>query len=1369
MTSAFYDTQLEQINFEIQECENEIQEVLAGLLEHAQAELPTARPSDSLLAVMESMTLQNSVERTACHDTNAQRVGELLEQLIGGLDRGELTPLQAAHGLIFLTAERGVLLPFSTAVKSTSADSDSRSVSTVSLNSVEDSLERSNDALWNSLAGKVTRHLITALSAEPPAGSKLDESFSEAAARRLRFQQGIEVLQLFNSAQRSWQVFKQIRMSHLERLIDRLFYTQQSGGHKRRTLSEVSANFPTFASAAVAMMREDFDLIRADYFPTIGNSQDSVINIYLDYVCQELADFAHTLERTLTESSAKQSGGARGGSGGTVHFFSNLANDALSLDTLLQITDLLATLAGLERDFVSVANDYWSASTHGLDQLQLSSLSSIGAEKPRGVLKRRQSNPAMLGGDRRMSIASEQGILVVSHDESSVVLETSSQLQPLLQWQAELEPYFPVLARSLEHQLHQSWQRTYSDRIRCSVDESVRQGRLDFPQLIHKSLQDYTQLVQRLMRLAVFCTDGGGSSGLLLKSLVATVQLHFHAMASAHSALLDGSGGGDGGGGGGGSPAPADGIPDAEFPIRIGDAAYAMHVCGHLAQSLAGCHAESSSAMYALHKTFSALLHRLTGEAELRYSQNFLTCLLFDAGSNYWEDGQEFHDETRVSFSVERWYLELRRIWHSLSSTCPHEISRCVLLSLLEKTLGFLLQRYAQATPSHRRVNQYRADITAILMMTEDLLYAVCEHAEQVTNPDQLEDASICFVHNCCSGLLACLAVVSSPLADLHRAFRKGLGAAGGKSSSSKSSDRQTAAGGESVSGSCTYWLSVVRPEMYLPDAVTLDAMPCQVALLMQLRLLQESPAARHEHVLAALLMKQFALSVQLVSRACLSASGSDSGCEATLACLLTVLSHCRGAQLEGPLRCLLPVLDRGGGGGGGGPDDEGQWEHLDRRRFLGLAKASDAPLWLRALGRLLEPHLETALRAAVSEAAQRKAAELQVPSRSVCPALHGPLPCGCAAPVPASRSSAAAAGSSAAAAADSLLVALAAEWPRTPPAVQFCLRALGDTAARRGARPIGDCAGLHILGACMAQHLRRLRLKDSASDLGLGADPDAVLQRLVEALTDEVRRPASVLRIVEAVSSQSASSMLAPFIDTVSPGPPSAPSGCSGGQSGVSAAWQDRRQLAAMLAEVDAAGHLPHLVGLGHLLRRNAECLAAGLGVAAADDDEVAAAAASAGFVCDLGPMEAAPFDPLRAAQRMGSDQRRRYFDADADGDAAEAADLRDDEDDEEEDGSPGDTTEEDSGGRRRRRRSSSNRGSRRKRSRQRQQRRRGRRPRFNWPELLADGGARLGLSLVNFRSLLGHRWEFTRPELLEGDAGAQSIVEALAAKFGL
>uniref|UniRef100_A0A1I8G7X4 Vacuolar protein sorting-associated protein 53 homolog n=1 Tax=Macrostomum lignano TaxID=282301 RepID=A0A1I8G7X4_9PLAT len=933
-------------------------------------------------------------------------------------------------------------------------------------------------------------------------------------------------------------------MSHLERLIDRLFYTQQSGGHKRRTLSEVSANFPTFASAAVAMMREDFDLIRADYFPTIGNSQDSVINIYLDYVCQELADFAHTLERTLTESSAKQSGGARGGGGGTVHFFSNLANDALSLETLLQ------------------------------------------------------------------------GILVVSHDESSVVLETSSQLQPLLQWQAELEPYFPVLARSLEHQLHQSWQRTYSDRIRCSVDESVRQGRLDFPQLIHKSLQDYTQLVQRLMRLAVFCTDGGGSSGLLLlKSLVATVQLHFHAMVSAHSALLDGSGGGDGGGGGGGSPAPADGIPDAEFPIRIGDAAYAMHVCGHLAQSLAGCHAESSSAMYALHKTFSALLHRLTGEAELRYSQNFLTCLLFDAGSNYWEDGQEFHDETRVSFSVERWYLELRRIWHSLSSTCPHEISRCVLLSLLEKTLGFLLQRYAQATPSHRRVNQYRADITAILMMTEDLLYAVCEHAEQVTNPDQLEDASIYFVHNCCSGLLACLAVVSSPLADLHRAFRKGLGAADGKSSSSKSSDRQTAAGGESVSGSCTYWLSVVRPEMYLPDAVTLDAMPCQVALLMQLRLLQESPAARHEHVLAALLMKQFALSVQLVSRACLSASGSDSGCEATLACLLTVLSHCRGAQLEGPLRCLLPVLDRGGGGGGGGPDDEGQWEHLDRRRFLGLAKASDAPLWLRALGRLLEPHLETALRAAVSEAAQRKAAELQVPSRSVCPALHGPLPCGCAAPVPASRSSAAAAGSSAAAAADSLLVALAAEWPRTPPAVQFCLRALGDTAARRGARPIGDCAGLHILGACMAQHLRRLRLKDSASDLGLGADPDAVLQRLVEALTDEVRRPASVLRIVEAVSSQSASSMLAPFIETVSPGPPSAPSGGSGGQSGVSAAWQDRRQLAAMLAEVDAAGHLPHLVGLGHLLRRNAECLAAGLGVAAADDDEVAAAAASAGF----------------------------------------------------------------------------------------------------------------------------------------------------------
>lgn len=265
--------------------------------------------------------------------------------------------------------------------------------------------------------------------------------------------------------------------------------------------------------------------------------------------------------------------------------------------------------------------------------------------------------------------------------------------------------------------------------------------------------------------------------------------------------------------------------------------------------------------------------------------------------------------------------------------------------------------------------------------MTEDLLYAVCEHAEQVTHPDQLEDASICFVHNCCSGLLACLAIVSSPLPDLHRAFRKGLGSAGGKSSSASkasASEQQQ----QQLSGSCTSWLSVIRPELYSPTAVTLDAMPSQLALHMQLRLLQESPAARHEHVLAALLMKQFSLSVQLASRACeaVASGGSDVACEAALASLLTVLSHCRGALLEGPLRCLLPVLDRGVSSGGGyAVDDEGEWEQLDRRRFLGLAKASDAPMWLRAVGRLLAPHLDAALKSAVSEAAQRKAAELQV------------------------------------------------------------------------------------------------------------------------------------------------------------------------------------------------------------------------------------------------------------------------------------------------------------------------------------------------------------------------------------------------------
>lgn len=302
------------------------------------------------------------------------------------------------------------------------------------------------------------------------------------------------------------------------------------------------------------------------------------------------------------------------------------------------------------------------------------------------------------------------------------------------------------------------------------------------------------------------------------------------------------------------------------------------------------------------------------------------------------------------------------------------------------------------------------------------------------------------------------------------------------------------------------------------------------------------------------------------------------------------------------------------------------------------------------------------------------------MPSRSACPALHGQLPCGCSAPVPASRAaSSTTASAAAAAAADSLLVALAAEWPRTPPATQFCLRALGDAAARRGARPIGGCAGLHILGACMAQHLRRQRQGAAAQlDLGLGAEPEAVLQKLVEALTDEVRRPASVLRIMEAVGAQSAGSMLAPYVDSVDAGPTSpSPSASSGGGVGGSAssasAWQDRRQLAAMLSELDAAGHLPHLVGLGHLLRRNADCLTVGLGVtadeAAAASTAAVAAAAAGAFVCDLGPMEAAPFDPLRAAQRMGSDQRARYFDVDE-----EAAELQgeadfDDEDDDDDD----------------------------------------------------------------------------------------------------
>ncbi|XP_032873178.1 uncharacterized protein KIAA0825 homolog isoform X1 [Amblyraja radiata] len=151
------------------------------------------------------------------------------------------------------------------------------------------------------------------------------------------------------------------------------------------------------------------------------------------------------------------------------------------------------------------------------------------------------------------------------------------------------------------------------------------------------------------------------------------------------------------------------------------------------------------------------------------------TSIFQDAQSHHWEDSKSFYEGERCSFSIQMWHYHCCALRHDLWSVVPAKIAQELLAEVLSETLSILASRYSQCCPTYKRTSQLRTDITAILLCTENLLWSVCQSAEELLQP--LEDTShwIFTIHNHCNALLAALAVLTSPLDKLYEVFCGGF------------------------------------------------------------------------------------------------------------------------------------------------------------------------------------------------------------------------------------------------------------------------------------------------------------------------------------------------------------------------------------------------------------------------------------------------------------------------------------------------------------------------------------------------------------------------------------------------------------------
>ncbi|XP_005382312.1 PREDICTED: uncharacterized protein KIAA0825 homolog isoform X3 [Chinchilla lanigera] len=151
------------------------------------------------------------------------------------------------------------------------------------------------------------------------------------------------------------------------------------------------------------------------------------------------------------------------------------------------------------------------------------------------------------------------------------------------------------------------------------------------------------------------------------------------------------------------------------------------------------------------------------------------TSILQDAESHHWDDYKAFYEGERCSFSIQMWHYFYWALHHDLWTILPPKLAQEILAEVLEKSLGLLASRYAQAHPSYKRTPQIRLDVTTILICTEKMLWSVCTSVQRLLSPQEYKDDKIFKIHIHCNDLLTTLAILTSPLRELYKTFQHGM------------------------------------------------------------------------------------------------------------------------------------------------------------------------------------------------------------------------------------------------------------------------------------------------------------------------------------------------------------------------------------------------------------------------------------------------------------------------------------------------------------------------------------------------------------------------------------------------------------------
>nr|XP_023674098.1 uncharacterized protein KIAA0825 homolog isoform X2 [Paramormyrops kingsleyae] len=223
--------------------------------------------------------------------------------------------------------------------------------------------------------------------------------------------------------------------------------------------------------------------------------------------------------------------------------------------------------------------------------------------------------------------------------------------------------------------------------------------------------------------------------------------------------------------------------------------------------------------------------------------QTCATSIFQDAEAHHWGDTKPFYEGERCSFSIQMWHYFLTGLRRDLWAMLPPWVAQKVLAEILSGTLEVLACRYSQACPTYKRSQQIRVDITAVLLVVEQLVWSVSSSLEELLQPSRTVCPWIFSIHSLCNQLLAVLVLVTAPLSELHRFCQ---GGSGGISSATTAADSEA----RGVS-----WLTAIRPALFPPEPLRSSTVTSnEFTTKHLLKLMSSQPDCDHKLLLQSLL-----------------------------------------------------------------------------------------------------------------------------------------------------------------------------------------------------------------------------------------------------------------------------------------------------------------------------------------------------------------------------------------------------------------------------------------------------------------------------------------------------------------------------------